>query len=333
MARRKGGDVLENDNTATEADEAAVYTGTDGAEDQPEADTDPSSTENEGTEGDAPAEAEAEEAAPIDLTEFKETVSKAVDQSSTDGTVGDEDFKAVTEAYRALSSQPDSRKAYKQAREFVEEGMKSNLAKAQVREAVAFMNLQEALVHGAGAAAGGTTRKPADPLEDYVTKLVTVELAASIVASEVPEGVDPEKASEEVGKRVAALSASIDTYRAWLDNTDENKGDAPEVDALLVRAFKVARGRGAKVSSSTPRAAYTGERRNVGTHIQQVFAAVEPGTFLKVSAIAKAKSSEYGDDSPSAGAINAKLKSAKGLGIDGLEVVTQDGALGVIKNA
>ena len=71
---------------------------------------------------------------------------------------------------------------------------------------------------------------------------------------------------------------------------------------------------------STP---FTGERRDIGVHISAAFANKEAGDFLTVSQIRAARSDEYGDNSPSAGAISARLfpKSGK-FTVDGIKPST-----------
>ena len=98
-------------------------------------------------------------------------------------------------------------------------------------------------------------------------------------------------------------------YLAWLQSDAEDKGDEPaDLTPVVKNAVKLALGKAAKAGGrSGGGSTFTGERRDIGKHIESAFADVPSGKFLTVAEIRKHKSEEYGDNPPSAGAISARL--------------------------
>lgn len=80
-------------------------------------------------------------------------------------------------------------------------------------------------------------------------------------------------------------------------------------------------------------AAATG-RRDIGLHIEHVFASAEPGDFLTVAEIRRRPSPEYADSPPSGGAIAARLFPASGrMTVPGVSPEVRDGVRGASKAA
>lgn len=244
----------------------------------------------------------------IDLGPFTEAVDEAV--SGADETTGDiavEPLSKVTEQYRKL----DGAKPKNAAKKVVNDRMKAAMDALDIRTARAYLQISEnALTAGAGG--GGSTRTPTDPTEAFVQRVATLRLALDLVDENVPEEVasDWQTKLDDLlnGKREQA-----NEYRTWFESEADDKGDEPSVEAFVKNAVKLAEGKSARAgaarssSGSSGGSGYSGERRNIGKHILEAFADLEEGTFLSIAQIRQHKSSEYGDDLPSAGAISARL--------------------------
>jgi hypothetical protein len=276
----------------------------------------------------APAEAATTEVE-IDLAAFNAAVEAALpERDETTGTIAEAFLAPVTKSYREL----EGSKGKAAARKAIEEAMKSAMLSGDMPLARAYLDVQEALKAGGGSKSAAE-RKPVDPTENYVNLVAGLALATELAQVTQPEGVSEEWATK-VTEQVEASRDAARAYLAWASSSDEDKGEAPEVPAFVQSAVKLALGKSAKVGS--PRSGgstFTGERRDVGQHILSAFADVEPGTFLKVSEIRKHKSEEYGNDSPSAGAISARLFPKSGnCTVEGIEPGTDaDGNKGATK--
>lgn len=302
----------------------------------PEATTEVTETEatvetTEATE--APA---TETPAEPDLTAFTEALDAAIEsRDSTTGDVPEANVEPVVLAYRKL----DGLKAKNAAKRLVEEAMKTAMTDSNLSLARANLEISKRLTSGP-VSSGSSTREPAkpvDPTEAYVELVSGLVLAAQLVQEAQPEGV-AESWAEQVQTQVSEAGEKAEAFRAWFTSDAEDKGDAPETPAFVQAAVKLALGKSAKVgatrraSSASP---FTGERRDVGEHIKSAFEGVEVGTFLTVAEIRKHTSAEYGQDSPSAGAVSARLfpKSGK-VTIPGVEPGTNDkGVKGATKVA
>ena len=253
--------------------------------------------------------APAEETA-IDLDAFKEAVTAALGEADdTTGVVPEASISAVNEQYRAL----DGQKPKGAARTFLEEQMLEAVGNLDGVTARSYADLKKSLSAGSG---GGSTKTPADPTAAFVQRQATLALASQIVATQRPEG---EGIDEKVQNLVTESQEQVSTYQAWLDNEDEDKGDAPEVSPVVRAAFKVAQGKGAGGGS---RGVSTGPRKDIGKHIQSAFADLEAGAVLTIAEIAKHKSSEYPDSPPSQGAVSARLFPSSGkCTVEGVEPV------------
>lgn len=73
-------------------------------------------------------------------------------------------------------------------------------------------------------------------------------------------------------------------------------------------------------------------RRDIGRHIEYVFADRAEGDFLTIAQIRREQSPEYRESAPSAGAISARLFPANGrMTVPGILPETRDGIRGARK--
>lgn len=307
MARRNGGSTATPDAPAPEA-EATVPAQAEGDTPTPE-----------GTDA-APAAVE------VDLTEFSAKVAEAVEARDTStGDVPVEQVGPVQAAYRAL----DGLKAKNAAKAHIAEAMKTAMNALDITSARAYMVLTESL-----ASAGSGTKQekaPADPKVAFTERYQSLLLALEVVGNEVPEGVTLDEITVSDEQRT-----QLQTLLAYNANEAEDKGDAPEVSPVVRSAVKVASGKasgGRKAGVGT--GSNGGVRRDIAAHIQSAFAGVDAGTFLTVAEIRTHQSEEYGTESPSAGAISARLFPASGKStVAGVEPGTNDkGVRGATKVA
>lgn len=310
MARRNSNEsgntaVLENEDEATEVETTEVTP-------EPEATVTPEpeatvTPEPEATG--APAEA--------DLTPFTTAATTAVGQRDTNsGDLPEGAMDPVLTAYRAL---PDT-KARNRAKVVLKDAMKEAMAASDMPLARAYFALSEGMTTSTTKVGG--ERKPVDPTAQWKSNIVTALLAYSELAANAPEGFDGDPgqfAAAEAGK----LTESVNTWRTFLDAPEPAEGEEapekPEVPSEVVSAFRLVRGGKVRATRSASTGG-TGERRDLGKHIKEAFDAVEDGTFLSVAEIKKHKSSEYPDESPSAGAISARLFPKSGpCTVEGIE--------------
>lgn len=264
----------------------------------------------------APAEAVE---APIDITGFTSAVETALSEADeSTGTLPEASVGKVREAYQAL----DGIKGKNAAKAHLQDALKEALVKLDVVKSRAVMQLTE---EAAVAGKSSTPAKVVDPTEQYVNGLAVLTLALYLAQSTVPEGVDKEAAVASATEKANEAFAEAQTVAASEDHKTDN--------ALISAALKVATTKARK--SSGPRTGGTGERRDLGQHIEAAFGPVEPGTFLTVAQIRKFESEIYGTDHPSAGAITNRLrpKSGNATTIAGITVEERDGKLGAVKNA
>jgi hypothetical protein len=253
------------------------------------------------------AEAESTEEAPAapvepDLSDFKGAVTTAIEGRDTaTGDVPDGLSSAVVAEYRKIDGLKAKNAAKSHLKDLIEEGMnqlKIDLARAP-------MKLLDAVIE-AGSARSTAEKAPADPTEAYVQHTAALNLAYGLVTANVPEGVsaDWEASSDKLVEESREDAAS---YLAWFTSDDESRGDEPEVSSVVKAAVKLSQGKAARVTRTTAGRTYSGVRRDIGKHIEQAFADQEPGTFLTIAQIKSFRSEEYGDDTPSPGAISARL--------------------------
>lgn len=260
-----------------------------------------------------------EEVAPeeaIDLTAFEAAVAEAVSGSDeATGEVPEIEVAKVRDAYQALPGI----KAKNAAKASLNDNLKAHLADLKVREARAVMVLVErATVAGKSQA----PKKEVNLQEQFESKIATLTLALYLAQKQVPEGVNAEAGIE------AGTTLANDHFPAALDVISSESGESDS--ALIRNAVKLA---STKARKGGTRVA-TGERRDLGSHISEAFDSVESGTFLSVADIKRFKSTVYGDDTPSAGAITNRLepKSGKATTIEGITVEHRADKLGAVKN-
>lgn len=126
---------------------------------------------------------------------------------------------------------------------------------------------------------------------------------------------------EAYGKLDDAAKSEYDATKAKLEEDGKQFAEVPEP---IRQAFRLARGRAAGGSTTRTRKASTGgasatttttpraprgdgTRKNIATHILNAFKGKPVGTVLTIAEIVKTRSDEYGEESPSAGAVSARL--------------------------
>jgi len=274
-------------------DQSAESTETDAQVDQS------ASTEDSTQESTTETPTEETKAAAPDTSSFKSALDAAVATADpADGSVSDENLKPVLEAFGKL----DGQKARNAAKRLIEDGVTAEVSNGNLIGARSYIAVRNAV---SSATVTSAPKPPADPTAAYVQRQTAVRLAVAVLGLKVPEGVSDEWA-DKVKAAVETDKPQLEAYAAWLA-TGESEGE-PEVSRSVKAAFKIASGKGmggggGKKSGDV----YSGPRRDVGTHIGQVFAKLEVGSFLTVNEIAKAASEEYGNERPSSGAISARL--------------------------
>lgn len=235
--------------------------------------------------------------APVDLTAYKAAVEAALTEAdSTTGAVPEASVGKVNDEYRKI----EGNKGKREARDFLESSMLEAVGQLDAVKARSYSDLRANLSAGGGSS---TPKAPADPTAAFVQRVAALRLALSLVETSVGENV-AEDWSAQADKLIGESAESVAAYQAWAANEAEDKGDAPEVSPMVRSAFKLSTG---KASGGGRTSGGSGVRRDIGKHITSAFAEVEVGTFLTIAEIAKHKSAEYGDDSPSQGAISARL--------------------------
>lgn len=246
-----------------------------------------------------------------DLTEFQSAAQTAVEQRDTgSGDLPEGALEPVLKQYRELPSVKDRNRA----KNLLKDLMKSAMEQMDLGLAKAYLVMQDSMT--TATAKTPAERKPADPTALWRHNLATATIAYGELFSNAPEGID---AQEVVGAAQSAeILEAVAKYRTWLDTETpegEERPAAPEVPAEVVAAFRLVRGQGRRTgngSSSRIVSPHDGPRRDLGKHIEEAFANVEDGAFLSVADIRKFRSSEYGDEQPSAGAISARLFPSSG---------------------
>lgn len=264
----------------------------------------------------------------FDLTEFNTAVQAALESSDpTSGIVSPEGVEQVNVVYRSI----DGLKNKNAARNALESEMKAALEGKGEYEAMSqmdrflrargYVSIREGLA--AASKSGGSSKAPADPTDAFVQQAVSLRLAYSEVVSNVPEGV-----AEDWSTRADELAASLSGDMDKLRNAEGD--EKPEVHPVARQAFKLSRGKGFRGGA---RRTYEGARRDVLTHVKQVFENLQPGSTLTVTEVAKAESAEYGSDRPSPGAVSARFfKDGEPVEVDGLVgYIPEEGARGIRK--
>lgn len=244
-----------------------------------------------------------------DLSAFNAAVEAALaERDEHTGDVPEAPLANITSAYRELQGL----KAKNAARREVDEAMKQAMNDLDIVLARAYLKITKEALVAATASSGGSARAPADPTESFVQLVAGLRLAVTLAADSAPEGV----AEDWADRAKSNVAENEEAARELLAYTlaDEPEGDEPEVPSWVGAAVKLALGKSAKVGGArraTSRAVYSGARRNVLKHIEEAFAEAESGEHKLISEIVNYQSNEYGSDSPSAGAVSARLKSEK----------------------
>jgi hypothetical protein len=286
--------------------------------------TAPEATEPQ-TEDTAAAVADEAAEETVDLSAFEAAVESAVSERDPDtGELATAQAEPAVVEYRKLSGQ----KAKAAARSAVSDKMRDAMSDTNFTLARAYMVISDSL-SSAPTGGGRAGRTPTNPTDAYVEQDAAIRLAPLFL--EQPEGLDEDWA-DKVNAILAEAEPQVEQYKAWVAEGAE--GDAPEVHPVVVRAAKMASGRAAGRRSSGSRAPFTGTRRDIAKHITEAFEGKGSGEFLSVAQIRAFKSSEYGDDAPSAGAISARLfptREGAVCTIEGIEPGTNESTRGAFK--
>lgn len=116
--------------------------------------------------------------------------------------------------------------------------------------------------------------------------------AAAIMAGHLPEGIDEDMIDWDVVNE-AARKVERDVW---------------EPTESMIKVAK------AKITKST-------DRVDIEAHVAEVIADVEPGTFLKISEVARVRTEAAPEGLPSQGALAARLFAKGGCTLDGVEPV------------
>jgi hypothetical protein len=263
----------------------------------------PETGEDETTE--TPAEPEVKPENVVNIESFLAVLADGVEKSDKETGVLDVKSESdIMTAYRELANT----KSKTAARKFVDEAMRDAVNESDINLARLYMSLSPKLLSAPAAAGAKAPAKPVDPTEHFVEQAVRLRLAMSILDQSKPEKLADDWKTQ-VTTKFDDLSTQLDTWATWLDSEDKT-GEAPEVDTLVKAAFKTAEGKSATVSNRKPRAGSApsdGVRRDIGKHMTEAFADQPVGAFLSIAQIRAYKSTEYGDITPSAGAISARL--------------------------
>lgn len=263
------------------------------------------------------AEAPAEET-PVDLSTIEASVTEALTYAEeSSGELNDKAIEGVRLAYQAL---PDL-KSKNAAKRYVSDKMTELLTGNDLNGAKACMKLQsDALV--AAKSSGKKVEKVVDHKGAFIDRVATLTLALYLAQRAVPEGEDAEAL-------VAEATAKANEAFPVAEPLFKSEGDEKIEDKFIAQAIKIA---GSKRKTATP---FTGERRDLGSHISQAVASVPVGSFISVAEIRKFKSDIYGDAQPSSGAISNRLQPTSGSAttVPNITVETRDGKLGAVRTA
>lgn len=323
--------------TNTEATETTEVAGTpEDTKESPVTDTVEAAEQTEAatTTTEAPAEATTTEApAEVDMNEvlkgFVGSVETALTEKDTaTGALPVSQIEAVKAQYQSL----DGLKAKNAAKKDLQDRLRTAIAKADVATAAAVMKLvDDACVAGGKSSTAAADKPPADPAEAYIARLVALNLAYSLAANDVPEGIDAEDARAKAQDQVNGLAEQADKLFTWTKSDPETRGDEPDTNPLAKRAVRLVQGKvsGGK-SASTGGGGSTKENRgNTARHIQLFFKDQPVGAKAKIAEIAKFVSDEYPAADASPGALNSRMKSNNP--VPGVQASLIDGKFAVEK--
>lgn len=269
------------------------------------------------------------------------------------GEVAAEDMAAIIEAYKAL---PGGTRTANKAQELLQKSQMTALTEYMWAVGARAYSLIILALRDAGKTSRPKAETVAKPTVNPTEAHVALGAAHALAVNFLPVGSDVDPSwGNLVNEKVQSLRDEVVTYNAYLAEkakfdalTDEEKAEAtepvqPEVDAIVLQAARLARGRtpGAKKAPREPKAGGaaatprdpSAPRGDILAHIQEVFASQPVGAFLKVSEIAKVGTSQYGAGQVSGGAIAARIKSPKFAEVAGLAFEDAGQGQGVRKTA
>lgn len=236
------------------------------------------------------------------------------------------EFEAALNAYQALPGASPKGKA----KDFMGGQMTSEILKIQANPSdlspqatvIAWNIFQTAVLERASKKAGAAG--PAlSPVDGFLAKLATIRVANKLIADDQPEGL-PTDWQEQLNKMVQVGINEAELLEKWQETPeDERQGEEPKLSAYTSQAVKLSSGKGPRKPGRPVGAVstYTGVRRDIGKHIEHAFSDKPSGTWLSINEIRSIQSPEYGEASPSGGAISARLfpKSGKSATVEGVE--------------
>lgn len=255
----------------------------------------------------ATATAEKPEKKEIDLSGFSTAVQAAVaNRDTSTGELAVAVIEPVVAAYRAL----DGIAAKNASKKYLQNQMRDAMNSMDISLARSYMVLQDNLSAGTPVPKVRAEKAPADPTEAAVQRLVTIELARQLVV--LPEGV-ADDVTEQADKLYGEVFEIAKSYLDWSQDESESRGDEPDAPLFVKNGVKLALGKPARAGGAARGTGAGGERHDIGEHIRQAFEDEPAGTFLTIAQIRSKRSTEYGDNPPSAGAVSARLfpKSGK----------------------
>lgn len=313
-----------------EADEATCE-----AEDTDEADEADETDEADEADG-ADEEAEAEE----QFNAFAERAAELV-ENGYDTAAEQLDAEVIAEV-KKLYNDIEGMRAKRMARDWAEQQMLKGVSEGNLIVARAYMELHPHLkaTQAAKKPKAPRVQKPEDLIPFYAERIAELDLARQLIV--IPEKViDGDELADKLQETATSLYTEkfheAQQYVAYLQGEGQKDDDGeliePAVEGFVKTAARLALGMSSRAvkkpkakQASGPRA----PRRNVRDHINEVFADLAVGTFLKVNEITEAQTSVYGTDRPSPGAITFNLNSPK-FANSNIQPAEVDGVLGARK--
>lgn len=231
------------------------------------------------------------------------------------------EFESALAAYMALPGAAAKGKA----KDFMGDQMKDWILKSAddasvMPKVIAWSVLQTAILERASKKAG--TAGPAlSPVDSFLAKLATVRVANQLVANDQPDDL-PSNWKQNLDEMVQVGLREAKLLNEWQDlPEDQREGEEPKLSPYTAHAVKLASGKGPRKPGRPVGATstYSGIRRDIAKHIEHAFSDKPSGTWLSINEIRSINSPEYGEVSPSGGAISARLypKSGKNT-VDGI---------------
>lgn len=241
---------------------------------------------------------EATEEEEPDLTAFIEAVSASkANADEATGTVPEADIDATRVQYQLLPGV----KAKNAAKAYLRSELNKAMEDQDIVTAFVYMSLTEKAAVAGKPPAPKRERKVVDPTIGYTEALTALTLGFYLATSNAPEGVDLEKAKADSANKANELfAAATEAFQS-----EDRKSDDP----LINKAIRFATAKAVRRSRG---GTYAGPRRDVAKHIAEAVAAHEPGAFLTLADLRAFRSTEYGDDAPSGGALANRLEPPNG---------------------